>query len=203
MGVSLLGMLVGIAAAVTALVALAHGGAAGGARGLQAWVALAVGALPFVLVAPTIVKGTRVPRINDVTTNVEDPPVFEHLAVLPEGKSMKLDFPASFGPQIRSGYPDLAPVELPGTPDEVFDRARRIAQTMPGWAMTAADPAKRTIEASQETGVFHFVDDVVIRVRPDGAGTVVDVRSRSREGKGDFGVNAARIRAYVARLKSP
>jgi uncharacterized protein (DUF1499 family) len=50
--------------------------------------------------------------------------------------------------------------------------------------------------------VFGFEDDVVIRVRPApaGSGSVIDVRSKSRDGKGDLGVNAERIRTFVARL---
>ena len=43
------------------------------------------------------------------------------------------------------------------------------------------------------TRLFRFVDDVVIRVRPRGAGSVVDLRSNSRVGGGDLGANAERI----------
>jgi len=50
--------------------------------------------------------------------------------------------------------------------------------------------------------VFHFVDDLVIRVRPDGGGSRVDVRSRSRVGVGDMGANAKRVLAYTAALQA-
>ena len=43
------------------------------------------------------------------------------------------------------------------------------------------------------TRLFRFVDDVAIRVRPRGAGSVVDLRSNSRVGGGDLGANAERI----------
>jgi uncharacterized protein (DUF1499 family) len=46
-----------------------------------------------------------------------------------------------------------------------------------------------------------FVDDIVIRVTADGSGSRVDMRSLSRQGRSDFGVNAARIRAYMGELK--
>ena len=46
-----------------------------------------------------------------------------------------------------------------------------------------------------------FTDDVVIRVARHGGGSRIDVRSLSRQGQGDFGVNAARVRAYLAALK--
>ncbi len=50
------------------------------------------------------------------------------------------------------------------------------------------------IEATDTSRMFRFVDDIAVRIRPDGTGSRVDVRSKSREGKGDLGVNAARIR---------
>ena len=49
--------------------------------------------------------------------------------------------------------------------------------------------------------MHHFKDDIVVRVRPDGAdATVIDVRSISRIGGFDFGANARRVRAFLARL---
>ena len=43
-------------------------------------------------------------------------------------------------------------------------------------------------------------DDVVVRVRAEGSGSRVDVRSVSRLGGSDVGTNAARIREYLLRL---
>jgi uncharacterized protein (DUF1499 family) len=40
----------------------------------------------------------------------------------------------------------------------------------------------------------------VVRVRPDGNGSRIDVRSLSRIGGGDLGTNAKRVRAYSRRL---
>jgi len=65
-----------------------------------------------------------------------------------------------------------------------------------GLEIVREDPSARVIEATDTTRIFRFVDDVAIRVRPDGDGSRVDVRSRSRDGKGDLGANAARIRAF-------
>ncbi|TMA41924.1 MAG: DUF1499 domain-containing protein, partial [Deltaproteobacteria bacterium] len=65
------------------------------------------------------------------------------------------------------------------------------------------DGASGTIEAVATTRVFGFQDDIAIRVRADGsAASRVDVRSKSRDGKGDLGANAARIRAYVMALEA-
>jgi uncharacterized protein (DUF1499 family) len=75
---------------------------------------------------------------------------------------------------------------------------------MPSWTITQADPGAGTIEAVATTRVFGFQDDIVIRVRPDGDGASrVDMRSKSRDGQGDIGTNAARIRAFVGNLEHP
>jgi hypothetical protein len=42
-----------------------------------------------------------------------------------------------------------------------------------------------------------FPDDVVVRVRADGGGARIDVRSASRYGRYDFGSNAARIKSLL------
>jgi uncharacterized protein (DUF1499 family) len=73
---------------------------------------------------------------------------------------------------------------------------------MPRWNVTASDPASGRIEASQASFWFGFVDDIVIRVTAAGEGSRIDIRSVSRQGKGDLGVNADRVRAYLAALKA-
>ena len=73
---------------------------------------------------------------------------------------------------------------------------------MPGWTVVAADQSSGRIEANEASRWFGFVDDVVIRVSADGAGSRIDVRSVSRMGRSDFGVNAGRVRAYLAALKT-
>jgi uncharacterized protein (DUF1499 family) len=62
-------------------------------------------------------------------------------------------------------------------------------------------PDEGRIEATATTFWFGFKDDVVIRLRPEAGGTRVDVRSESRVGGSDVGANAARIRAYSAKLR--
>ncbi len=45
-----------------------------------------------------------------------------------------------------------------------------------------------------------FTDDTVVRVAEADSGSRIDVRSASRHGRSDLGVNAARIRTYLAAL---
>jgi uncharacterized protein (DUF1499 family) len=69
-----------------------------------------------------------------------------------------------------------------------------------GWTIVAADEAAGRIEASDQSRWFGFTDDIVIRVTAAGSASRIDLRSSSRLGRSDFGVNAARIRAYVSAL---
>jgi uncharacterized protein (DUF1499 family) len=49
--------------------------------------------------------------------------------------------------------------------------------------------------------VYGFTDEVVVRLKAVDGGTTVDVRSRSRLGRVDRGVNAKRICTYLVALQ--
>jgi uncharacterized protein (DUF1499 family) len=143
------------------------------------------------------------PRINDYTTDPADPPAFGHAATLPANAGRDLRYPPDFAAQQQACCADLHPAHLAGMPADAFTTARRVAAGMPRWTVTEADPTAGTIEAVVTSRIFGFQDDVALRIRPDPAGgSRIDVRSKSRDGKGDMGVNADRIRAYVAALES-
>jgi uncharacterized protein (DUF1499 family) len=162
----------------------------------RAWFAVAVGGGILAILLSGALSGRGVPRINDITTSPDDPPVFD-----PDGPNRGRDmaYPADYAAQQRAAYPDLAPIRVDAPPGEAFERARGAAESL-GWEITAADPSRGVFEAQQVSRLFRFVDDVVVRVRPANGGSVVDVRSKSRDGQGDMGVNAARIRAFASAL---
>lgn len=182
----LIGLVVGVASAVQAV--RGRGLGAGGAA------ALAV-ALVFL---GTAARGAGKPRINDFTTDLADPPVFVHAAKLPANQGRDLAYPPAFAEQQRACCADLKPAVLPPGRD-ALTHAREVAAAMPSWAVTVADPQAQTVEAVATSRLFGFQDDIVIRVRPQADGSSrVDMRSKSRDGKGDMGVNAQRIRDYIA-----
>jgi uncharacterized protein (DUF1499 family) len=114
-----------------------------------------------------------------------------------------MGYPAAFAPQQAECCADLQPLPVPLPVGETTTIAAEVARAMPAWTVTAVDPAAGTVEAVAQTRLFGFQDDVVIRVRPgDPAGSRVDVRSKSRDGKGDMGANAERIRAYLQALRA-
>ena len=84
-------------------------------------------------------------------------------------------------------------------PARALERAEAAARAM-GWEIVAVSPQDLRIEATDTSLLFGFKDDVVIRVQPRDAGSRIDVRSSSRVGGSDFGVNAKRIRRYLKRL---
>ena len=144
------------------------------------------------------------PAIHDITTDTADPPAL--IAPLSERAAENAATAAYGGPataaQQQKAYPDIAPLSLPLVPAKAFDLALATARSMPHWKVTASDPPTGRIEASQASFWFGFVDDVVIRVTALGQGSRIDIRSVSRQGKGDLGVNADRVRAYLAALKA-
>jgi uncharacterized protein (DUF1499 family) len=69
-----------------------------------------------------------------------------------------------------------------------------------GWVIVAANDAAGPIEASDRSRWFGFTDDIVIRITPTSSGSRIDLRSSSRQGRSDFGVNAARVERYLSAL---
>jgi uncharacterized protein (DUF1499 family) len=85
-------------------------------------------------------------------------------------------------------------------PDKAFEQALAAARKM-GWVIVDANAADGRIEATDITFWFGFKDDIVIRVTPADQRSRVDMRSVSRVGKSDVGMNARRIRKYLKELK--
>ena len=196
----LLGGLCALVGLVAGLVGVraTRGGRAGRDR---AWFGVAVGALVVGAIVLAASRGRGLPRINDITTNPEDPPRFEAALRQESNRGRDMDYPAGFAAQQRAVYVDLAPIALDMPPVDAFERARRAAESL-GWEITLSDPQRGLLEARQQSWLFRFVDDIAIRVRAQGSGSVVDVRSKSRVGQGDLGANAQRIRAFAAELRA-
>ncbi|HKC49410.1 MAG TPA: DUF1499 domain-containing protein [Myxococcota bacterium] len=147
---------------------------------------------------------SKVPAIHDISTDLENRIEFTpDVAAASSNQDPPAEQRAIVEGLQKSGYPDIAPVVLALPADQAFVRAKAVAEKMPGWNVTHADAETGRIEATATSKLFHFVDDIAIRVRPDGAGSRVDLRSRSRVGQSDLGANAARIRAFSAELVKP
>ena len=191
-----LGLLVGLAALLFGITGVLRTRPASGRAGAaRAWGGIGLGALALLVLAVSGAPGAGLPAINDITTDLDDPPAFSALARAAQerGAPMKPLDRATIDAQ-KAAY-DLAPIRLDVPPRQALAGAERAAREL-GWTVVASEPAAGRLEATDVTGIFQFVDDVVVRVRPSNGGSLVDVRSKSRVGKGDVGANAARIRAF-------
>ena len=194
-------LLLGLLALILGLIGLVRTRVATG-RGGRGRAVLGA-ALGFVVVAAILglaAPSGDLPIINDITTDLEDPPAFRAALERTANRGRDMDYPRDFGEAQRQGYPDLAPLEVKTTPAKTLDRIADIAKGF-GWTNISRDDAAGTLEATETSRVFRFVDDISVRVRPSGDGSIVDVRSKSREGRGDLGANAARIRRLLEALR--
>lgn len=135
--------------------------------------------------------------INDITTDLDDPPVFSAVIPLRPAGSNPIEYggPAVAARQ-REAYPDIAPIISSLMRDAAFQHAFETAESL-GWEIVSGDLQAGIIEAIDTTRFFRFKDDVVIRIRENSGETRIDLRSRSRVGRSDLGKNANRIREFV------
>lgn len=165
----------------------------------KAWLGLASGSVMFTLAIGLAGPGLGSPPINDITTDLEDPPRFASPADVPDFEGRDMSYPSDFVETVRAKYADLGPTRLPVDQKTAFDLAVRTAESL-DWEIVHRDPAAGTFDARQTSRLFKFVDDVTVRVRADGSESIIDLRSKSRDGRGDLGANANRIRSFQSAL---
>ena len=84
------------------------------------------------------------------------------------------------------------PATLMTTPQDAYAKAKAavLAEKM---ALVTDNPAAGQIEATATRGLFGVHDDVIVRVRQEGAGARIDIRSAARVGATDGGANCERL----------
>ena len=193
------------AALAAALGALAVAtGLAGGGRGvtLVGAAAIAIALATLWLPVGMLRVARTVPPIHDITTDTERPPAFVAVLSRRRDAANSADYGgADLAAKQRGAYPDVVPADLAVPPARAFASAADAARAL-GWEIVAEAPTEGRLEATDTTPWWGFKDDVVVRVVPRGEGSRVDVRSVSRVGISDLGVNAARIRRFLAELRA-
>ncbi len=214
MGAFALGVLVLALGALLAILGFLVGTAKGSrlSKGPAALgIVIALGLLGYLLT--WLRAGMGVPPIHEISTDLASPPPF--VAVTPLRQQGGAVNPPEYvaemtGPRgttnvpeaQRKSYPDIQPAILEGVaPADAFKRAEAAVGQL-GWDVVASEPSEGRLEATDTTRFFGFKDDVVIRLRAEGGGTRIDVRSKSRVGMGDVGANAARVRKFLALVKA-
>jgi uncharacterized protein (DUF1499 family) len=148
-------------------------------------------------------RATKLPMINDITTDSLDPPRFDVLARLrPRGT---VEYAGLYAAELqRQAYPDVEPLSVNAAPKVAYEGAMAVIVRRK-WRIVVdrpPQPPRRdgTIEAVARTAIMGFRDDIAIRVRREGEGARIDVRSASRYGRHDFGTNASRIRSLLEEI---
>lgn len=85
-----------------------------------------------------------------------------------------------------------APYTLPHPPDQARARVLGAIGTLRGWRLLGA--SDDVLWATRTTPMLGFVDDVVVLISADAAGSRMEARSASRVGRGDMGRNRMTLR---------
>ena len=163
-------------------------------------VAVAIGVTAFAIPYSWKQTAGRLPKIHDISTDTANPPRFVAIVPLRKDAPNPVEYGgAEIAAKQAQGYPELKTLPLTLPAEQAFGLALETAQRM-GWNIVAAVPTEGRIEASVTTFWFGFTDDIVIRIRPGGNGSLLDIRSVSRVGLSDVGTNARRIRQFIKKL---
>ena len=175
------------------------------------WVGMGVALLYVGWVGTFLMAALTVPAIHDVSTDLADPPAFQTLALRTDNldnipgaddKDMRGLTPLQRWALVhQKAYGDIRSVRSNEPVPMVIAKAERLAKAR-GWNVAVSLPEEGRLEATETSAFFQFKDDVVLRVRPSetGEGSIVDMRSVSRVGISDLGMNAKRVRAFLADL---
>ncbi|WP_153770306.1 DUF1499 domain-containing protein [Labrenzia sp. CE80] len=153
------------------------------------------------MIAGAINPPVRAAPIHDISTDTTNPPAFEVLDETRAGARNSLKYGGPELAKVQSAaYPDIAPLTTELSADAAYQKALTVAHEM-GWEIVTSNTERRRFEAVARTPVFYFADDVVLVVTPQGDGSRVDMRSVSRVGRSDQGVNAKRILSFQKQFR--
>jgi uncharacterized protein (DUF1499 family) len=196
-GLSVVGMALAVIIASISLVRIWFGGQTGA---VQDFAAIVVGLIGLAFPVYFLVHAVQLPQLTDVQTSPADSLYLTKLAQERPADANPVTNPNPEQAKLQAeAYPDVGPMYLERSAPEVFTLVSEAVSRL-GWNVvvneTPGESGVGRIEATDQTMVMGFTDDVVIRVKGDDAHTVVDMRSVSRYGKHDFGTNAERIRSF-------
>jgi hypothetical protein len=155
------------------------------------------------------IRAYKMPVIADVSTDPVDPPRFEAIARIRTRQANPVVYAGLTTPeQLHATFPDVEPLDLALPPAGAYAAVlvalakRKDNAIAPLWRVIDERPpiaGRRDgyIETIAYTPIMGFRDDVVIRVRGTREGSRIDVRSASRYGRWDFGVNAKRVQRLL------
>ncbi len=154
------------------------------------------------------VQAIRLPVLDDVSTDIDDPPAFarSRKALAARAGLTPEAIPTELRRQQKQAYPAVQPILLDLDADEAFKAVLKIAAAKRWQIVDQTQPGGRSgvghVDLIARGLVLGLPDDVTIRVRPLASQTRVDMRSVSRIGNHDFGTNARRIEQFARDLQA-
>ncbi|MGE5566221.1 MAG: DUF1499 domain-containing protein [Parcubacteria group bacterium] len=155
-------------------------------------------------------QARKAPPIHDVATDWSEPMMFSDAVMKmrgPDSNPAAPDAVLTSGPlagqkisQINARTcPGAKPVMLASPPADAYAAAKK-ALTADGLRIVTDDPAAGRLEAVATSFWYGFKDDVLVRVKAEGAGSRIDMRSISRVGVSDLGQNCKRVTRLAAAM---
>ncbi|MCR4282563.1 MAG: DUF1499 domain-containing protein [Bauldia sp.] len=191
-----------VIAALAAFAAIWRDGRKGAGSALRG---LIVGLAVLVLPAIGAWKVVTYPRLDDISTDLVNPPPLTRAASDRGPSDAPIAAPGEDEIALqKEAYPDIVPRHYPVSTARVYQEAKAIVDAR-GWQLLRAEEPSEgeqagAIEAVAVTTIFAFRQDVAIRVMPDGDGSLVDMRSAARNAAHDLGADAERVRRFFTDL---
>ncbi len=172
----------------------------------KALAAVLLAALSVAIMARARDVRAAAPPVHDAATDWRDPLTFSPAVMQARGAKAA---PVALDPKVDAfskapfagmRVADVNARTCPGalaiiageSPAQAYARAKA-AFAKAGLKAVTDDPAAGRLEASVQTDWFRFRDDVVVRVRAEGPGARIDIRSTGRSAGTDGGSNCKRV----------
>jgi hypothetical protein len=143
------------------------------------------------------------PEINDVSTDLAEPPEFTEAKEERSADANPVDYPGEhFAALQRQHYPDLKSLVIPRSTEEAYELVLQALAKLKLKTSLELPPEDEQdepgfIELSDHSQILGLIDDIVIRVLGEDMSARIDVRSASRYGSNDFGRNAEHARTIL------
>ena len=156
--------------------------------------------LPLIGLGTQAFKGSSLPEIHNISTDLSNPPAFDKVIALRSDSDNSLEYNIDELASIQSAaYPNVKTLLTDLSPSEAHAKSKSIFESM-GLDLVNSDVEKGIIEATHQSALWGFKDDIVVRITVSGEKTAIDLRSVSRIGRSDLGANAARIEKFFAKF---
>lgn len=150
-----------------------------------------IGLLGYIITL--FISASDTPLINDISTDLINPPPIAHVSS---------SYPEEFKSIMQSEYTNIQGKHIEETPKAIQEKILNLLKEdqKVSHIETKSDRQDQIIQYINTSKIFKFIDDVTIRITPKGLGCYVDMRSRSRFGRSDFGANAVRIKELLNKI---